>query len=315
MNTISVESQVGAVSKKSVRMGRLARREALAGYLTIAPWLLGFLLFEFGPLLTSFYLSFTKFDVLTTPQWVGFKNWDKMLFNDPLVWHSVKVTAIYSVGAVSLGLVLGLGLALFLNQDVRGLSFYRTVFYTPAVVSGAAVAMMWLLLLNPEAGVINRILALVGIPGPAWLFDRQWALPAFIIMSVWGVGGGMVLYLAALQGVPSELYDAAMIDGAGALPKLWFVTLPMISPVIFFNLIMGIIGSFQVFTSAFIMTQGGPANATYFFVLGIYLNAFQFLKMGYASALAWMLAVIILLLTLVAFRSSGRWVHYEGQIR
>ena len=134
-------------------------------------------------------------------------------------------------------------------------------------------------------------------------------------MSIWGVGGGMVLYLAALQGVPSELYDAAMIDGAGTWPKLWFVTLPMISPVIFFNLVMGIIGSFQVFTSAFIMTKGGPANATYFFVLGIYLNAFEFLKMGYESALAWMLAVIILVLTLIAFRSSGRWVHYEGQAR
>ena len=276
---------------------------------------MGFLLFELGPLLTSLYLSFTKFDVLTTPKWVGLKNWDKMLFNDPLVWHSLKITAIYSVGAVSLGLVLGLGLALLLNQDVRGLSYYRTVFYTPAVVSGAAVAMMWLLLLNPQAGVINRILAMVGIEGPAWLFDRQWALPAFILMSLWGVGGGMVLYLAALQGVPSELYDAAMIDGAGALPKLWFITLPMISPVIFFSLVMGIIGSFQVFTSAYIMTKGGPANATYFFVLGIYLNAFEFLKMGYASALAWMLSMIILVLTFIAFRSSGRWVHYEGQIR
>ena len=306
---------VAAASAKGVHMGKLARREALAGYLTIAPWLLGFLLFELGPLLTSLYLSLTKFDVLTTPKWVGLKNWDKMLFNDPLVWHSLKITAIYSVGAVSLGLVLGLGLALLLNQDVRGLSYYRTVFYTPAVVSGAAVAMMWLLLLNPEAGVINRILAMVGIEGPAWLFDRQWALPAFILMSLWGVGGGMVLYLAALQGVPSELYDAAMIDGAGALPKLWFITLPMISPVIFFSLVMGIIGSFQVFTSAYIMTKGGPANATYFFVLGIYLNAFEFLKMGYASALAWMLSMIILVLTFIAFRSSGRWVHYEGQIR
>ena len=276
---------------------------------------MGFLLFELGPLLTSLYLSLTKFDVLTTPKWVGLKNWDKMLFNDPLVWHSLKITAIYSVGAVSLGLVLGLRLALLLNQDVRGLSYYRTVCYTPAVVSGAAVAMMWLLLLNPEAGVINRILAMVGIEGPAWLFDRQWALPAFILMSLWGVGGGMVLYLAALQGVPSELYDAVIIDGAGALPKLWFITLPMISPVIFFSLVMGIIGSFQVFTSAYIMTKGGPANATYFFVLGIYLNAFEFLKMGYASALAWMLSIIILVSTFIAFRSSGRWVHYEGQIR
>lgn len=315
MTENSAGTAVAASPAKGFQMGHLARREALAGYLTIAPWLVGFLIFEFGPLLTSFYLSLTKFDVLTTPQWVGFKNWDKMLFNDPLVWHSLKVTAIYSIGAVSLGLVLGLGLALLLNQDVGGLSYYRTIFYTPAVVSGAAVAMMWLLLLNPEAGIINRMLELVGIPGPAWLFDRQWALPAFILMSIWGVGGGMVLYLAALQGVPSELYDAAMIDGAGAMPKLWFVTLPMISPVIFFNLVMGIIGSFQVFTSAFIMTKGGPANATYFFVLGIYLNAFQFLKMGYASALAWMLALIILILTLVAFRSSGSWVHYEGQAR
>ena len=315
MNTISAEGQAAAAATKRLRMGRLARNEALAGYLAIAPWVLGFLLFEFGPLLTSLYLSLTKFDVLTTPKWVGLKNWDKMLFNDPLVWHSLKVTAIYSVGAVSLGLVLGLSLALLLNQDVGGLSYYRTVFYTPAVVSGSAVAMMWLLLLNPEVGVLNRILATVGIQGPAWLFDRQWAVPAFIIMSTWGVGGGMVLYLAALQGVPSELYDAAMIDGAGAWPKLWFVTLPMISPVIFFNLVMGIIGSFQVFTSAYIMTKGGPANATYFFVLGIYLNAFEFLKMGYASALAWMLAVIILVLTFIAFRSSGRWVYYEGQAR
>ena len=157
--------------------------------------------------------------MLTTPKWVGLKNWDKMLFNDPLVWHSLKVTAIYSVGAVSLGLVLGLSLALLLNQNVGGLSYYRTVFYTPAVVSGSAVAMMWLLLLNPEVGVLNRILATVGIQGPAWLFDRQWAVPAFIIMSTWGVGGGMVLYLAALQGVPSELYDASMIDGAGAWPQ------------------------------------------------------------------------------------------------
>ncbi len=315
MNTLAADRQVSAAGTRRFGMGLLARREAMVGYIAIAPWFIGFVAFELGPLLTSLYLSLTKFDVLTDPKWVGLKNWNKMLFNDPLVWHSLKVTAIYSVGAVALGLVLGLGLALLLNQDVGGLSFYRTVFYTPAVVSGAAVAMMWLLLLNPEAGVINRLLELVGIPGPAWLFDRQWALPAFILMSIWGIGGGMVLYLAALQGVPTELYDAAMIDGAGPWPKLWFVTLPMISPVIFFNLVMGIIGSFQVFTSAFIMTKGGPANATYFFVLGIYLNAFEFLKMGYASALAWMLAVIILVLTLVAFRSSGRWVHYEGQVR
>lgn len=315
MATTQDRQLVTIIGNRTTHRGILARREALAGYLAIAPWLLGFLLFELGPLLASLYLSFTKFDVLTAPEWVGMKNWQKMLFADPLIWHSLKITAIYSVGAVSLGLVLGLALALLLNQDVRGLSIYRTVYYTPAVVSGSAVAMMWLLVFNPEVGILNRLLALVGITGPAWLFDRQWALIAFIIMSIWGVGGGMVLYLAALQGVPTELYDAAKIDGAGAWARLWYVTLPMISTVIFFNLIMGIIGSFQVFTSAFIMTQGGPANATYFFVLGVYLNAFQFLKMGYASAMAWLLTIIILLLTLLAFRLSGRWVYYEGDLR
>jgi len=289
-----------------------ARWEAAVGYLFLAPWLVGFLVLELGPILASLFLSLTRYDVLQPPAWIGLQNWQRM-FGDPITWHSLKVTALYSVGAVTLGLIAGLGLALLLNQKIRGLSVYRTLFYMPSVVSGAAVAMMWLLIFNPEMGAVNRLLALIGIEGPKWLFDRNWALPTMIIMSLWGVGGSMVLYLAALQGVPTELYDAAMIDGAGSAAKLRFVTLPMISPVIFFNLVMGIIGSFQVFTNAYVMTEGGPMQATYFFVLHLYLNAFQFFKMGYASAMAWLLAIILLLLTLLTFAGSNRWVYYEGQ--
>ena len=303
-----------ALPRKKRRWSRQVVGEAIAGYICVAPWVVGFLVFSLYPIFASLYLSFTKFDVLTDPKWVGLKNWGKVLADD-VTWHSLKVTAIYSVGAVSLGLVLGLALALLLNQKVGGLSVYRTVYYIPAVVSGSAVAMMWLLVFNPEMGVINRIIGYFGVEGPKWLFDRSWALIAFIIMSIWGVGGGMVLYLAALQGVPTELYESVMIDGGGAWSKFSRITLPMISPVIFFNLVMGIIGSFQVFTSAYIMTRGGPAKATYFFVLHIWLNAFQYLKMGLASALAWLLAAILLVLTMVAFRSSGRWVYYEGALR
>jgi multiple sugar transport system permease protein len=304
-----------SLPRRGLRMGRQARIEALTGFFCISPWLIGFLAFALWPLLQSIYLSFTDYDVFNPPKWIGLANWSKLLLVDDYTWHSLKVTAIYSVGAVSLGLVLGLGLALLLNQKVRGLSIYRTIYYSPAVVSGAAVAMMWLLIFNPEMGVVNSVLRAVGIQGPGWIFSKDWALPTFIIMSIWGVGGGMVLYLAALQGVPTELYEAAMIDGGGPLAKLWHITLPMISPVIFFNLIMGIIGSFQVFTSSYIMTQGGPERATYFFVLLIYHNAFENLFMGYASAAAWMLAIIILALTLLTFAGSNRFVFYEGRAR
>jgi multiple sugar transport system permease protein len=303
------------MSRHPVRMSRHARVEALTGFFCISPWLIGFLAFALWPLVQSIYLSFTDYDIFSPVKWVGLANWRKLLFVDDYTWHSLWVTAIYSVGAVSLSLVLGLALALLLNQQVNGISLYRTIFYAPAVVSGAAVAMMWLLIFNPEMGVVNSTLRLVGIQGPGWLFDKNWALPTFIIMSVWGVGGSMVLYLAALQGVPTELYEAAMIDGGGAFAKLWHITLPMISPVIFFNLIMGIIGSFQVFTSSYIMTQGGPERATYFFVLFIYHQAFENLFMGYASAAAWLLAIIILALTLLTFASSNRLVYYEGRAR
>jgi multiple sugar transport system permease protein len=206
-------------------------------------------------------------------------------------------------------------LAVLLNQDVRGLSIYRTIFYLPSVVSGVAVAMLWLWVFNPELGVVNSLLGIVGIEGPKWFASSKWALTTFIITSLWGIGGGMVIYLAGLQGVPTSLYEAAELDGATAWHRFWHITIPMTSPVIFFNLIMGIIGSFQVFTGGYVITNGGPANATLFYVLYLYRNAFQYFKMGYASALAWILFIVILVLTLLMFRLVGGLVYYEGSPR
>ena len=294
---------------------KLARAEYTAGYLFISPWIVGFILIEIGPVLATIILSFTNYDILTEAKFIGLRNYERLLFIDPLFWHSLRVTAIYSVGSVALHIVFGVLLALMLNQNLRGMSFYRTIYYLPAVVSGVAVAYMWIWVLNKEAGILNTGLSYVGITGPNWLFNYELVLPAFILMSMWSLGGGMVLYLAALQGVPTALYEAAGIDGAGWWPKTWHVTVPMISPVIFFNFIIGIIGSFQVFTNSFIITQGGPANATLFYVLYLYRHAFENLKMGYASALAWVLFMIIMSLTVLSFRVSGRLVYYEGTLR
>jgi len=206
-------------------------------------------------------------------------------------------------------------LALLLNQPIKGLPMWRTVYYLPAVVSGVAVALLWQWIFNTDFGLANWILGLVGIKGPSWLLDAHWALPALIVMSLWGVGGGMIINLAGLQGVPTQLYESAEIDGAGATGRFWHITVPMVSPVIFFNLVMGIIGALQTFTQAFIMTNGGPREATYFFMLHLYNNAFLYLKMGYAAALAWVLFFYILLLSLLVIRSSAAWVYYEGELR
>ena len=213
-----------------------------------------------------------------------------------------------------LGIILGVALAILLNQKVRGLSLYRTIYYLPAVVSGVAVAYMWIWVFNSEAGIVNMLLGFAGIDGPNWLFSTTWTLPAFIVMSLWAVGGGMVLYLAGLQGVPTQLYEAAALDGAGRWAKFQNVTLPMISPVIFFNFIIGIIASFQVFTNSFVITKGGPANSTLFFVLYLYRHAFENFKMGYAAALGMILFVIIMSLTIISFRLSNQLVFYEGRV-
>ena len=247
-----------STSIRKPRMSRSARLENIAGFLFISPWIVGFLAFEFGPLIAAAYLGLTRYDILTPPRFTGLANFDKMFTRDPLFWKSLWVTAIYSLSTVFLGVILGVMLAVLLNQKIRGMSLYRTIYYLPAVVSGVAVAYMWGWVFRPQAGIVNYALSLIGIEGPNWLFSTTWTLPAFVVMSLWAVGGGMVLYLAGLQGVPTQLYEAASLDGAGRWAAFWNVTLPMISPVIFFNFIIGIIGSFQVFTNSFVITKRRP---------------------------------------------------------
>jgi len=288
---------------------KMNRREAIAGYLFISPWIIGFLVFVLFSIGMAFYVSLTKWDMISDKVWVGFGNYSAML-GESLFWQALKVTLLYAIFSVPLGVAVGFMIALLLNQRLRGLSFWRTVYYLPAVLSGVAVSLMWMWVLNPNFGVINLMLSYIGINGPGWFTDPAWALPSLVLMSLWGAGAGMVIYLAGLQGIPTELYESAQIDGAGPLRKFWNITVPMVSPVLFFNVIMGTIGSFQTFTEAYVVTNGGPKNATLLYSLYLYTNAFKYFKMGYASALAWVLFLIILLLTLLLFWSSKKWVHY-----
>jgi multiple sugar transport system permease protein len=290
----------------------LRRREALFGFLFILPAVFGFVVFVAGPILASLYFSLTEFKIISAPRWIGLTNYLK-LTTDPIFWQSLKVTLVYAVLSLPIGLVLSLGLAVLMNQKLRGIAFWRTVYYLPAVISGVAVAVLWRWILNPDFGLLNVLLKYAGIKGPAWLQNPSTALPSLVMISLWGVGGSMVIYLSGLQGIPSELYEAAEIDGATSWKRFLHVTLPMLSPVIFFNVVMGLIGSFQWFTEPFVMTHGGPEQSTLSFMLNLYNNAFQFFKMGYASALAWVLFVLVLLLTLAVFRSSPMWVHYEAE--
>ena len=293
----------------------LAWRETITAYLLISPWIVGFIVFTLGPMVASLVFSFTNYSIIRPAKFVGLQNYATMLFNDYRFWHSLKVTLTFAIFAIPLGLVFGLLLALLLNAKVPGIAVWRTVYYTPSVVSGVAVAILWAYLFNPQYGVFNWLLSLVGVKGPGWLSSPQWALPALVIMSLWGVGGGMIIYLAGLQGIPTALYEAAEVDGANSIQKFFNITLPMISPVLFYNLIIGIIGTFQYFTNAYVMTAGGPVEATLFYNLNLYNNAFRYQEMGYASALAWALFVIVLVLTMLVFRSSSIWVYYEGELR
>ena len=288
----------------------LTRREALECYLFISPVCFGLLAFTIGPILASLYFSFTEYNIIRAPKWVGLGKFHDLI-RDELFWQSLKVTSLYVVMHLPISLVLALGIALLMNQKVRGIVFFRTVYYLPSVVSGVAVALLWMWIFNPEFGILNTLLAMVNIQGPAWLFDEHWSLPAIALMSLWGVGGSMLIYLAGLQGIPSELYEAAEIDGASRWRRFWFITLPLLSTVILFNLVMGLIASFQEFTPAYVMTSGGPNFSTLFYNYYLYENAFEYLYMGYASAMAWVLLVIVLILTLLVFKSSPMWVFYQ----
>jgi len=297
-----------ARGKKLSRTGK----EALDGYIFMSPAILGLLLFILGPILASAYFSFTKYDILDSPEWIGLANYTK-LFNDPFFWLSLKITLTYAVVSVPMGLTVSLLLAMLLNQNLKGIFFIRTIYYLPVVISGVAVSLLWKWVFNPDFGLLNWFLGWFSINGPNWLYSEEWALRAVILMSLWSIGGSMLIYLAGLQGIPTELYDAAEIDGANRWRKFVNVTIPMLSPVIFFNLVMGIIGSLQIFTEGYVMTSGGPNNSTLFSVLYLYRNAFDYLQMGYASAMAWVLFIIILTFSLIVFKSSPLWVFYEAQ--
>ena len=297
-------------------MTRRRKREALEGVLFASPWLIGFVLFTVGPMLASFLLSFTRWDGITPMselRWTGMENYSRLIRLDPSFRKALHNTVFYALFSVPLGMVTALSLALLLNQRVRGLAFFRTVFYLPSVVSGVATAMLWQWLFNPSFGGVNWVLRRLHLPEPGWLTDEHTAIWVFILMSVWGVGNAMLIYLAGLQGVPEHLYEAAALDGAGPASRFRHVTLPILTPTLFFNLVMAIIGSFQVFTSAYVMTEGGPNEATLFYVLYLYQKAFEQFQMGYASAMAWILFAIVLSLTLLVLRSSKSWVYYEGE--
>ena len=312
MTTPPLARETGQTEAPRVpRPARRWNREALHGYVFMSPAILGLLIFTLGPIIASLLLSFTDYNILTDPEWVGLKNYVDM-FEERLFWQALRVSAIYSVVSVPLGLGLALGLAILLNHAMRGISVFRSIYYMPTVISGVGVAMLWRWLFNAEFGVINVLLGKVGIEGPAWLLDANWALPALIITSLWGVGGTTLIFLAGLQAIPEELYEAAEIDGAGLWSRFWSVTLPLISNVTFFNLVLGIIGALQVFTDAFVITRGGPNHATLFLSVYLYQHAFQYLNMGYASAIAWFMFFVVMLLTVLVFKSSPLWVYYES---
>lgn len=295
------------------KIGRMAKREELAFWLFILPWLIGFIAFSGGPILASMVISLTEYSILQPPKFIGFENYNQ-LFRDDLFYKAVLNTVYYVGVSVPLGVMLAFLMAIALNQKLQGQTWFRTIFYLPSVVSGIAVALLWGWLLNSDFGLINYMLALIGIQGPKWLYSTNWAMPSIILMSLWGVGGSMVVFLAGLQGIPEHLYEAAELDGAGEWGKFWNVTVPMISPVIFFNMIVTIIGAFQIFDQVYIMTggTGGPANATLVYVLYLYRQGFEYFKMGYASALALILFLIILGITVFQFGIARRWVYYEG---
>jgi len=287
-------------------------------YILISPWIIGFLAFMLGPMLASLGLSF--FDTnLFSFEFIGLDNYTRLLSTDQtrsLFWKSLYNTTYYVFFSIPLTMGVGFFIALLLNQNIFGQSFYRVIYYLPSIIPVIASSMVWLYLFQPEFGVINWLLSLIGIEGPRWMFDTGTSKLVFVIMSVWGAGGNMLIFLAGLQGIPTDLYEAATIDGAGAWRRLQSITFPMISPTLFFVLVTNIIFSFQIFTNAYVMSggQGGPANSTLMYVLHLYLVAFRQYRLGYASALAWVLFIILLLLTLLIFKSSRMWVYYETEI-
>lgn len=296
--------------KSKARRGNAFRREEKAFWLFSLPWIVGFIVFVGGPIVASLILSFTDYNVQSAAIFTGLKNYID-LFQDPLFVKSLIVTGYYTLLVVPFDIIIALLLAVLLNQKVKGQAIFRTVFYAPTVISGVAISFIWEWLLNPQYGLVNYVLSFVGINNLQWFSGDSSVIPSFVLMSLTSIGGTMIIFLASLQSLPSDLYEAAEIDGAGKFTKFLRLTVPLISPVILFNVIIGIIGSFQVFTPAYVITQGGPDYNSYFYVYYLFNTAFSEFKMGYASAQAWILFIIISILTFLSLRVSKRYVYYE----
>jgi len=289
-------------------------RQVAKGLGFLSPWLVGFLAFTLLPIALAFYYSFCEFSLLKPPLFIGTENY-RELMRDQVFWVSMRNTLYYAMMALPAGLLVSLGLAMLLNVQMPGQALFRTIIFLPSLVPVVASAMLWLWLFNARLGLINTALAKLHLTGPGWLTDPSWAMPALVVMSLWGVGHTVVIYLAGLQDVPRELYEAAELDGAGLWGRMWHVTLPMLSPVIFFNLLLEMIHAFQIFASAFIISNGtvGPARSTLFYTLYLYFRGFQDFQMGYASAMAWILVIVVGALAAVFFKTSKSWVHYSGE--
>ncbi len=298
-------------------MSVLRRREAVAGALFVLPWLIGLIVFQLYPMLATIYLSFTDFNIIQTPHWIGWQNYVTMFTSDNDFWNSVGNSLYYALIAVPLGLVASLALALVLNLRARGIGVYRALFYLPALAPPVVATVVFMMVLDPDNGIVNTVLGAVGIHGPGWFTDPQWAKPALVLLYMWNVGTYVLIFLAGLQEIPQTLIEAALIDGAGPWQRFRHVTVPLLSPVILFNLVMGIIWSFQVFDQAIAVggTTGDPLGSTLMFMVLIYRNAFQYFQMGYASALSVVLVLVVVVFTALIFRTSRAWVFYEGEQR
>lgn len=304
-----------ALPKRSNLTSR--QQEAIHGLMFVSPWIIGFFIFVIGPMIGLVYLSFHRWDLISDPRWVGLRNFDRLM-NDRLFRKSMEVTVLYGLGRVPLGIIVALGTALLLNQKVRFVGIWRTIYYMPVVLPPVAVSLVWMWIYNPRYGVLNGFITQVfGVAeGPRWLDDVNLVLPSLMVMAVWGAAGrNMIIYLSGLQGISQELYDASSIDGAGALPRFRRITLPLLTPVIFFNLITGMIDTFKLFTQAYVMTEGGPRNQSLFFTYYLYRTGFEQIRMGYAAAMSVVVFFIIMAMTLLVFRWSKAWVYYEGEVR
>jgi multiple sugar transport system permease protein len=292
------------------KFGRSLRPE-LKGLLFVSPWLVGLLWFYLYPFVASLYYSFHNATAFGRGAFIGLRNYE-LLIRDPLFWKSLANTIYFTAGSLSIGTVLALSLALLLPKNVRGATAYRTIFYLPTVVPFTAVSVIWIWILHPQYGPLNHLLEQLGLEAPGWLSDPTWAMPGLILVSAWSIGNMMVIYLAAMLEIPTELYEAAKLDGASPWQRLIRITIPLLTPVILFNLIVGLISGFQYFVQPYVMTNGGPADSTLVYSLYLYRNAFQFFRMGYASAMGWVLFLLILAGTALVLRSTRRWVHYRG---